>query len=443
MVIVLNGIVISLLWRSTKVSLYGHMLLPWCGGTFGLITSSLTVQSDFFIQTLGFSGNFFAYLGIAIFLSKLNKIAMNIKKYLLLFIFGNCLFTALYKFTVLPEKILLGIMCLNIVYPCLAMGAKSFYKVRKGFSLAARLFAINAVIGGLYNFVYIFTYNMPDVMPWVWAIAFVFPIAMTLLGPGLVVESAIKERMELSYELEYNAKLSYSSKLAAIAEVASGIAHEINNPLAVMQLSLNKYSKHLQDSNYQEELFYKEFSNSMSFQISKISKIIRGLMDFSDTSRSGSFEVVNIEEVIDRVRLFFTEKFKNYNIKFHIDFTFQGAKVLGNFQELVQVLINLLSNAFEAIVHQQERIILLTIDRRDEYLIISVKDNGPGVKLDQVDKIFQPFFTTKETGEGVGSGLGLSVSKGIIESHGGNLIYEKSDNFTCFKIGLKLLAAPG
>lgn len=205
-------------------------------------------------------------------------------------------------------------------------------------------------------------------------------------------------------------------KLSEIGELVSGVAHELNNPLT----GIMGYTEHLIDTGVDREvekglkIIYKEAERAAN--------IIRAMLDFSRKYKPEMREV-DVNHVVETILVLKGYQMKSENIevikelKEHIQF------IRADFNQLQQVLLNIINNAHYAMVHNNEKgtlIIKTFVD--DTSVSISVKDNGPGIEKDNMGKIFEPFFTTKEAGKG--TGLGLSICKKIISEHGGTIELE-------------------
>lgn len=211
-----------------------------------------------------------------------------------------------------------------------------------------------------------------------------------------------------------------TSKMAALGEMSSGIAHEINNPLAILQGNISLLKKDLQ-LNPEYLIKFDRKVKTMESTVLRISKIIKGLKAFSrDISiEESSVENFSALQLLEDTLAFCQTRFINNKVELIYDTQEWAILVRGHSIQLSQVLLNLLNNSFDAIEKQNEKIIRLSIQKKENMIRLSISDNGPGVPKELRDKIMQPFFTTKEVGKG--TGLGLSISQGIMKKHGGDL----------------------
>lgn len=239
----------------------------------------------------------------------------------------------------------------------------------------------------------------------------------------------VSERVEAQNLLEKEKmKNIHSSKLASLGELSAGVAHEINNPLAIISGMSYMIKTKIQD----EDLINK--ITTIDKSVERISKIVQGLKKFSRTSDNSNKKKVNIANVlIEAVDLV---KIKSTRMDIPIELNVQENLICFiNEIEIGQVFINLLNNGLDAVKSQSQRWIKVNCYEEYSKIKIQIIDSGNGISDLNSDKIFEPFFTTKEVGSG--TGLGLSISKGIIEDHCGLLFLNKNQTNTCFEIHLK------
>ena len=256
------------------------------------------------------------------------------------------------------------------------------------------------------------------------------------------------------------AQLIQSEKMASLGELTAGIAHEIQNPLNFVN-NFSEVSGELLDELAEEIIAdnkeeVKDIIKDLKFNLEKInhhggraSGIVKGMLDHSRTS-SGEIVLTNINQLAEEyLRLSYhglRAKDRTFNAKYETAFDENLPKINVVPQDVGRVILNLINNAFQAVDQRSkmgeegyEPQIQVSTEihppppasggdaqispsgggQGEERLQISIKDNGPGIPPEIKDKIFQPFFTTKPTGQG--TGLGLSLSYDIIKAHGGNI----------------------
>lgn len=208
-------------------------------------------------------------------------------------------------------------------------------------------------------------------------------------------------------------QMAQADKLASIGELSSGIAHEINNPLGIIlgytQLLLRGEDPH---SDRYHDL------KTIEKHVQTCKSIVEDLLNFARTSSTRK-EKLDVNTVIEEVIGFVRHHSNLENIQIETLFAAQLPSVLMDEKKIKQVLINLLMNAIHAVARQGTIKIATGLDAATGRVTVEVSDTGHGIEQENLPKIFDPFFTTKPTGEG--TGLGLSVSYGIVKGHGGNI----------------------
>lgn len=235
-------------------------------------------------------------------------------------------------------------------------------------------------------------------------------------------------------------KLIQSQKLAAMGELSSAIAHEINNPLAIISQELEwmKYillNKHEIMSKDKEELI-----DSISEGISQVNRCKEVTHKLLSLARKTDliFQKTDINQVIEDIAPLVEKEARQRGIAFLRVLHRNLPEIMTDPPLLKQVLLNLLNNALNALnqMGKDGRIVLKT-ELKKNRVVISVEDNGPGIPEDMLPKIFEPFFTTKAPGKG--TGLGLSISLNIVQKLGGNIEVQSTPNkSTVFKVSLPI-----
>ena len=229
-------------------------------------------------------------------------------------------------------------------------------------------------------------------------------------------------------------QLFQTAKLASIGELAGGVAHELNNPLAVIQSYNDQIEEILEEDNYKNEEVLSSIEG-VTRSIKKMVKIINQLKAFGRKSTK-EISSYDIHEIIDSALGLFGKQLGNKNIEVVKNFASEKILVVIDHGELEQVLVNLLLNARDAMEKSDQKLITITTKKDGDFLELLLEDTGPGIPGDIKEKIFDPFFTTKEVGKG--TGLGLSISYDIIKKHSGTIEIENNKIGTgaVFKIRL-------
>jgi len=225
----------------------------------------------------------------------------------------------------------------------------------------------------------------------------------------LIIVDDITERIELE------SQLSQAEKLSSIGLLAAGVAHEVNTPLAVISSYAQMLSKQVNSDPRKSELLEK-----ITKQTFRASEIVNSLLNFSRTS-SSEFNHVDLNRVIQDTLTLLEHQFKTTRIKIVPDLHPDLPPILGNTGKLQQVFLNLFLNAKDAMPAGGT----LTIKTSNGHNVrVTVADTGSGIAQEHIRRIYDPFFTTKnkpKSGHSGGTGLGLSVTYGIIQEHAGKI----------------------
>ena len=243
----------------------------------------------------------------------------------------------------------------------------------------------------------------------------------------------LTKRFEAEKDLESTrAMAAETARLAAVGEMAGGVAHEVNNPLAIIQGKAELMLNAIKSQRHKEADIVAGLETIIRTS-QRITKIIRGLLNLSRGQSSDNFESLPYTQILEDTLGLCREKFKNHGIDFVVNAAEPDWMVTCKPVQIVQVLTNLLNNAYDAIQSSEPKWIRLESSRIGDELEIRVTDSGPGVPVDLRGRIFQPFFTTK--GVGKGTGIGLSVSKTMVEENRGRL-YLDEENPSSFVLRL-------
>ena len=228
----------------------------------------------------------------------------------------------------------------------------------------------------------------------------------------LIIMDDITERIELE------AQLSQADKLSSVGLLAAGVAHEVNTPLAVISSYAQMLSKQLQSDPQKMGLLDK-----ITKQTFRASEIVNNLLNFSRTTGT-EFTEIDLNKVINDTLALLEHQFKVAHVKVDSDLCGELPPIQGNAGRLQQVFLNLFLNAKDAMPGGG---VLQVTTRNGEFVSARVTDTGTGIAQENIQRIYDPFFTTKNTpkdGQNRGTGLGLSVTYGIIQEHAGNIRVE-------------------
>jgi len=221
---------------------------------------------------------------------------------------------------------------------------------------------------------------------------------------------------------ELNEQLIQSDKMAALGKMAVGIAHEINNPLAIIGEKAGWMRDLLAEEEFKESENFKEYEKSVDKieeHVERTRKITHNMLGFARRMEH-RLDDVDINTVLNQTIELLQNHAQINNIDIQRDLQPDLPIIASDHAQLQQVFLNMLNNAIDAI--EKDGSIKVKTRKEDSHIVVSIKDDGPGIAEEYLKKVFDPFFTTKEVGKG--TGLGLSVSYNIIEKLGGSITVE-------------------
>lgn len=207
-------------------------------------------------------------------------------------------------------------------------------------------------------------------------------------------------------------QLIQSEKLTSLGKLAAGIAHEINNPLTSILINSHLISEKLKEDNR-----FKENLDLVIDETTRCSEIVKGLLEFSRQTPPEK-NPAGVNEVIEKTLLLLRSQLIVHNVEVNKDLNRNLPRIMIDINKIEQVFTNIILNALEAMPDGGELLISSQIVLDNQFVEIIFQDNGCGIPKENISKIFDPFFTTKGT---TGTGLGLSVSYGIVQQHGGTI----------------------
>ncbi len=264
---------------------------------------------------------------------------------------------------------------------------------------------------------------------------------MSTIPMGRAIRSSI-EGMELveslnkmlsALEAKQN-QLIQSTKLAAIGKVTAGIAHEINNPLNNISLTAEVLLEDLPNLECSERM---EMVRDVLVQADRAREVVRHLLDFSRTRKPTAWDKVDLLRLLSASMVLLKNQLRIGQIKTEASFPEEQLVVMGNPNQLQQVLVNIILNGIQAMQPGGMLRLTATHDFENQQALLTISDTGSGIPAASQAQIFDPFFTTKNDG----TGLGLSVSYAIIRDHQGDItLTSNPEQGTTFQIHLPLLA---
>ncbi len=226
-------------------------------------------------------------------------------------------------------------------------------------------------------------------------------------------------------------RLTESARLSQIGEMAGGIVHEINNPIAVIKGFADFIKSGIENKTMPEEKVIAKLEK-ISTTVDRVTKIIQGMKGLARDSSEDPLELMPLKDILESTVTFTREKFTIEQVSFDFTYPDDSVKINCRPTQISQVLINLLNNAIDAVGDLEEKWVKIEIIAENDQVIIQVTDSGQGIPDEVKKKIFQPFFSTKPVGKG--TGLGLSISATILKHHNGKLEIDKNCPNTRFKL---------
>ena len=227
--------------------------------------------------------------------------------------------------------------------------------------------------------------------------------------------------------------LTRSEKMATLGEMSLAIAHEINNPLAILQLVAGGV-KDMAEADCLERGVLIQSCDQIEKSILRISKIIRALRSFSRGSEKDPYCATPLKTIVEDVLELSRRKFNEHGIEFRFSEIDQDLQLECRASEISQVLLNLFSNAADAVASLGEKWIELEASSLGDRIRIAVTDSGTGIPTEFQNRLFKASFTTKEVN--LGSGLGLGICRRIVEGHQGTISLDAACPHTRFVLDL-------
>jgi two-component system NtrC family sensor kinase len=248
-------------------------------------------------------------------------------------------------------------------------------------------------------------------------------VLLITAGTVYVVNEMMAELIKADREKAIlDSGLMQSSKMAALGKMAAGIAHEVNNPLAVIKEKVGWLKDLLSEEDIAGSENFDEFKdalNKIEHHVERAKKVTHRLLGFARRMEPTE-EKVDINKVLSDTISFLENDARYKNIAIESNYSPVLPPTLSDSAQMQQVFLNILNNAIDAIGKDGAIQIRTSWNAKDKEIAVSIADNGPGIPNEVLERIFDPFFTTKEVGHG--TGLGLSISYSIVEKLGGRML---------------------
>jgi PAS domain S-box-containing protein len=238
---------------------------------------------------------------------------------------------------------------------------------------------------------------------------------------------------DITHRKKLERQMMHNDRMSTLGEMATGIAHEINQPLNTLSILFDNMLLAASKEDSLPKSYLEKKTEKIYENIFRIKNIIDHVRVFSRSQEDTIYSSFDVTESIKNAVSMISEQFRHKLIELKIDIKEDLPPAFGNTYQFEQVILNLLINSKDALEEYEERIgqsIEKTIEinacQSTKYLTIEVKDNGAGIKPEDLEKIMLPFYTTKEAGKG--TGLGLSITFGIIKEMKGEIIFQSEPN---------------
>jgi PAS domain S-box-containing protein len=253
---------------------------------------------------------------------------------------------------------------------------------------------------------------------------------------GTAVDISVRKEMEAQVEAS-KAQMVASARLSALGMMAGGVAHEINNPLSIIHASSEDLLRRVKEEGAVPLEIVARNGERILQTANRITKIVKSMRHLAREGSQDRKRPTLVSKIVEEPLEVCKERFKDHAVRLHLPDIDPAWTVCCREVQIGQVLLNLLQNAFDAVMEQPgERWIRLKVIMVDEAVEFSVTDSGPGIPPELKNKILEPFFTTKEVGKG--TGLGLSLSRKIVEEHGSTLEIGEQAGYASFSFRLPM-----
>jgi PAS domain S-box-containing protein len=259
---------------------------------------------------------------------------------------------------------------------------------------------------------------------------------MTVFFTDITAEKVLQEEVE-------RGRLLREKRVEALSHMAGGLAHEINNPLAIIHGRADDLLHLASAAESVPADVVMKACESIVKTSDRAIRILRGLKGFGREAGNDPMETASIYEIVDQCIELQGSRFERHKVELRLDLKPGLPYFECRETQIGQIVTNLLNNAIDAIVQAdgQQRWVTLVADRTGDWLQVDVIDSGPGIDDDVKGRLMEPFFTTKKLG--LGMGIGLSLSRAIAQEHGGALTLCGDSPHTCFRLVLPVQPASG
>ncbi|MBW2630974.1 MAG: PAS domain S-box protein [Deltaproteobacteria bacterium] len=257
-------------------------------------------------------------------------------------------------------------------------------------------------------------------------------------------DSLIATTTDITENVEKEAQLIQAGKMATLGTMAAGMAHEINQPLNVIQVCADFFLKMLRKDKEISKLELTTVADEIRSNVQRAAGVINHMRDFARQSEAVGGEL-NINKPIRDVFKVLGQQLRVHQIEIGLDLDDNLPPILADHNRMEQIFINLVTNAMDTLDEkgrtgdqEWKKILKIRSFSEDGQVVVTVSDNGAGIPEDIIDRIFEPFFTTKDIGKG--TGLGMSISYGIVKDYGGTInVRSKLGEGTTFELKFPII----
>lgn len=260
-------------------------------------------------------------------------------------------------------------------------------------------------------------------------------VFVILAGVGLIVGGTVLVARAMTEQLIkadrekaiLDSNLIQSSKMAALGKLAAGIAHEVNNPLAIIKEKAGWIRDLLQEEDIAGSKNFREFEDAIKkieYHVDRARKVTHRLLGFARRMEPIQ-EIVDVNRILEETVGFLENEAMFRNIEIKKELSTDLPSLRSDSSQLQQVFLNILENAIDAVQRDGTITVRTAVSPSEQEITVTIADTGPGIPKEMLPHIFDPFFTTKAPGEG--TGLGLSVSYSIVEKLGGRITVESEE----------------
>jgi two-component system NtrC family sensor kinase len=250
-------------------------------------------------------------------------------------------------------------------------------------------------------------------------------VAFIIIGTLLITRMIVVQQERSNREqAKLNEELIQSSKMAALGKLAAGVAHEVNNPLAVIREKAGWMRDLLEEEDVKNSSNFQEFEdavNKIEQHVERAGNVVHRMLGFARRMEPVCNDI-HVNDVLKQTTAFLDNEIRFRNIELIWNLAPDLPSIQSDASQIQQVILNLFNNAIDAIDRSGHITVSTGFDAASDMVSISIRDDGPGMDKEVQKRIFDPFFTTKKVGEG--TGLGLSISYSIISKLGGSIRFE-------------------